>query len=70
MPERETLTSTHWLVMDDERQITGCHCGLLADESDCGYGDGIVKHMMELAFDEGFDCGEGALYPNPYRTNT
>jgi hypothetical protein len=41
----------HWLRMDDERQIVGCHCGFMANENDCGYGDSVLKHVVTKALD-------------------
>lgn len=36
----------HWLVFNDERHVTGCHCGFEADvDSDCGWGDSVVDHI-------------------------
>lgn len=49
----ERITSKrdgHWLVFDDERRVTGCHCGFEADmDSDCGWGDSVVDHIWNAA---------------------
>lgn len=40
----------HWLIFDDERRVTGCHCGFQADmDADCGWGDSVVEHLMTTA---------------------
>ena len=38
----------HWLLFTG-RRVTGCHCGFLAAESDEGYGDSVVRHLMDVA---------------------
>lgn len=39
----------HWLVMDGDRAIAGCHCGFVAEtDSDCGYGDSVLKHFAGM----------------------
>jgi hypothetical protein len=52
MSEREDVerissrSDGHWLVFDNERRVTGCHCGFEADvDSDCGWGDSVVDHI-------------------------
>lgn len=38
----------HWLLFDAWR-IVGCHCGFKADvEADCGRGDSVVAHLLEV----------------------
>jgi len=39
----------HWMKFDDDRMILGCQCGFAADESDCGFGDGTLDHIVEAA---------------------
>jgi hypothetical protein len=42
------MTGDHWLVFNDEREVSGCHCGFRADlDSDCGWGDSVVEHLLE-----------------------
>jgi hypothetical protein len=38
----------HWLIFDNERHVTGCHCGFPADPGDDGYGDSIVMHLLTI----------------------
>lgn len=38
-------TSSHWLLMGQNRYITGCNCGFHADEADAGYGDSVIRHI-------------------------
>lgn len=46
-PTPNTFTGLigHWLIVDDDRRVTGCHCGFPAAESDEGYGDSVVGHL-------------------------
>jgi len=45
------VTDQHWLIFADHPQggvanVTRCVCGFPADvESDCGYGDSVLKHI-------------------------
>lgn len=53
-PVRQTPqpVSDHWLMFDAARQVTGCHCGFEADmDSDCGYGDSVVDHLLSVGND-------------------
>lgn len=45
----DDLMAEHWLTFVDG-QVTGCHCGYPADQdSDCGYGDSVVRHLFDVA---------------------
>lgn len=44
----EPTLSRHWLMMNDDREITGCMCGFPASPEDAGYGDSILKHILEV----------------------
>lgn len=51
--DMDALKAKHWLKFD-KRQITGCQCGFPADtDSDCGYGDSVANHLMEVGAAEG-----------------
>jgi hypothetical protein len=39
--------SDHWLIFNAAREVVGCHCGFDADESDLGWGDSVVDHLLE-----------------------
>lgn len=40
----------HWLLFDRARRVVGCRCGFKADvEADCGWGDSVVKHLLEVS---------------------
>ncbi len=46
----QAVRHEHWLMMDAERRVTGCVCGYVASEDDCGYGDGTVMHIVAAAY--------------------
>lgn len=49
-------SDTHWLRFNEQREITGCHCGFVADaESDCGWGDSVVDHLLTVPRGEGIN---------------
>lgn len=66
----EDLTKDHWLTWGEyrvgdgygggsyEHRIVGCHCGFTANnDADCGWGDSVVRHLMQIAWEQGFnDC--------------
>lgn len=39
----------HWLAFGSDRQIVGCHCGFKAEDSDCGWGDSVVQHIVDVS---------------------
>ena len=42
--------SIHWLLFNAAREVVGCACGFDADvESDCGWGDSVVDHLLGVA---------------------
>lgn len=50
----EKLRQAHWLIFAPAgeggfRAISGCMCGFVADNDDCGYGDSVVVHLMRVA---------------------
>lgn len=45
------MSAVHWLLFNEAREVVGCHCGFVADESDEGWGDSVVEHL--LAADDG-----------------
>jgi hypothetical protein len=49
-----SLRAKHWLVFNEiGTGLTGCHCGFPADyDSDCGYGDSIVAHLLSVGLDQ------------------
>lgn len=59
----EQVVAAHWLVFglrpDGERSVTECACGYEASPDDNGYGDSIVKHLIELGTRIG--AGEGRI---------
>ncbi len=42
------MSDDHWLVFNDAREVTGCHCGFRAQPDDCGWGDSVVAHLRSL----------------------
>lgn len=36
-------------ITPDDRRIVGCHCGYRAHPDDHGYGDSVVRHLLEVA---------------------
>lgn len=44
----------HWLIFGCQPEhplqlpVTGCMCGFVADESDCGYGDSVLRHFRAV----------------------
>ena len=54
MPEPvvDQIRQQHWLVVDEERRITGCHCGFVADlDSDVDYGDSVLVHIIKATIE-------------------
>ena len=45
----KTQVATEHFLLVDAGRISGCHCGLIADESDSGYGDSLVEHIALIA---------------------
>lgn len=39
----------HGLLFDLNRRIVGCRCGFVASESDSGYGNSVVAHIVEVS---------------------
>lgn len=51
-PARCECALDHWLVFNDKREIVGCRCGFAADtDSDCGWGDSVVRHLLAEGWD-------------------
>jgi hypothetical protein len=48
MSAQPRIVDQHRLKFNDERLITGCQCGFVADHDDDGYGDSVVEHLVEL----------------------
>lgn len=51
------LTREHWLVFDSDHNVDACQCGYPADDSDEGHGDSVVAHLMEVAWQDGYQSG-------------
>ena len=67
----DDLNSKHRLKWNTiARTITGCQCGFRADESsDCGFGDSVVAHLLEVgaAHDPWFTDVAETVRPVHYR---
>jgi hypothetical protein len=48
--EHGLVFEQHWEYTD----ISGCKCGFQAKATDGGYGDSVVKHLMFVAWDQGY----------------